>query len=170
MYPGLQFGVGIVRFNDGRRSNPYIPDSIDSSQVKLLSQFTTLSALINWIDTTYTPVGGDDYELQLDALHIAVHDMMNSSARRKYVVLLTDSPFHDNEGGSTVTKQHVLDDITALGCPVYLSLWDIFGELSQYSDFVSIGCEYAWANYTGNDTSGNWKYPLEDLRARIPWE
>lgn len=162
---GVRFRVGCVRFNEGQYE-PYIQDSILQSECKSLAQFTTLSAFTEWLNSSYEPEGGDRPELQLDALHFAAQDMSaHAVSPRRYIVLITDSDFHENEGGSTVTMVQVVSELTATGCPVFISLWG-WSEAS-YQNLIVNGGAFDPVNPGGTDQPGNWKYPLANLRARI---
>ena len=154
---GIRFRAGCVRFNEG------YPDSILESQKRSLSQFTTLTAFVNWLDTSYRPNGGDDAELQLDALHWAAQDMgANATSSLKYIVLITDDDYHNHEGGSTVWLDDVVQELTDSGCPVYISLWD--WPQNNYQSLIVNGGAFDPVNGSGTDQPGNWKYPLANLR------
>ena len=154
------------------------PSNPETAEKRSLSQFTTLTAFVNWLGTSYRPNGGDDPELQLDALHYAALDMDNAVSPLKYIVLITDNTYHNNEGGSTVSLTQVNSELTTSGCPVFLSLWELptgvgwlYDPTAQdpkaYNEVVLNEGEVDMPNYIGTDVPGSWKYPLAALRARI---
>lgn len=162
---GVEFRAGLVKFNEGIVD--VIPDYISDSQKLSLSRFSTTDAFIASLSAYYGPDGGDGPELQLDALHYAALDMAtNALSSRKYIVLITDTTYHDNEGGSKISKAQVIQELTASGCPVFVSLWDE-SVRGAYSDLLVNGGEFDVPNLVGNDQPGNYRYPLEALRARI---
>jgi hypothetical protein len=173
---GIQFRVGGVKFN-----NPYSDSASDSLERDIsgnftprvftsLDSFTTLTAAEGWVNNGYKPVGGDDPELQLDALHYAALDMAaNALSPHKYIVLLTDHPYHDRfDYDSIYTATGVADDLDATDCPVYISLWEnpVYPWLDSYYDdlLVNTGafdpCDYYATGMAD-------KYPLAVLWARI---
>lgn len=163
---GIQFRIGAVRFNEGIAD--LVPDHIADSQKLSLGQFTSVASITNWLDTYYAPDGGDGPELQLDALHYAGEDLdANATSVRKYILLITDTNYHENEGGSLVTKSQVISELTDIGCPVYISLWNEQNCRQYYSDLVVNGGEIDSPNPGGTDLPGNYKYPLARLRSRI---
>ena len=134
---GITFRVGVVRFNEG--AVDAVTDYIADAQKRSLGQFTSVASIVSWLDTYYGPDGGDGPELQLDALHFAAQDMAaNAVSNRKYILLITDTIYHEDEGGSLVTKPQVISELIAAGCPVYISLWDesctlpVFGTNDQW--------------------------------------
>jgi hypothetical protein len=172
---GIQFRVGGIKFNGPYDYTGIETDSLnkDGSGNLMPQVFTSLGAfqeLTNvtaWIDNGYNPHGGDNSELQLDALHYATQDMnVNAISTHKYIVLITDNVYHNDSGGSDVTLSQVTSELAATGCPVYISLWnDAF--CSDYTQLIVNGGEFDPPNPSGTDQNGNWKYPLANLRARI---
>ena len=172
---GIQFRVGGVKFNGPSICWYDAVDSFDRdgngnlTQVafRSLGVFQNLAGITQWIENGYSPDGCDPYELQLDALHYAALDVnAYASSSRKYIVLITDNKYHNHEGGSTVWKDDVRNDLIATGCPVYISLWnDAFH--NDYTQLIVNGGAFDPANSSGTDQSGNWKFPLTELRSRI---
>jgi len=167
---GVIFKVGGVKFNDPRDISPSI-DSIDPDQLSSLTDYTTLNDFVaNWIDNGYSPSGGDPQELQLDALHLAVTDMNSYSVPgnpNRYIVLVTDAPFHENEGGSVVTEDQVKSELAASGCKTYLSLWDDgywSAPLVQLYQGLTINGDYDPVDRQAYTAA---LYPLNKVRARI---
>lgn len=171
---GVNFKLGGVKFNEPGEIYPY--EVIDvANQFKSLNNFTTVNNFISgYVNNGYSPNGGDWPELQLDALHLAVEDMSEYSTPgnpNRYIVLITDYWFHQNEGGSEVTKGQVINELTASGCSVYISLW----EESEFSTYLRDnwycglnvnGGEFDPANYELSAEIKD-KYPLANLRDRI---
>ena len=163
--------LGGVKFNEpsgGGSCN----DSIDIDQFISLDSFTSVADFINvWVKNGYAPDGGDNPELQLDALQLGVQDMnaySTPSNPNRYIVLITDDVFHENTCGSTVTEGDVIDELTASGCRVYISLWEDPSDPwldSYYDDLLVNGGEFDPCNYYTPETGA--KYPLARLRARI---
>ncbi len=98
------------------------------SEFASLSSFTDLDSFsTDWVNDGYSPNGGDGPELQLDSLCLGAQDMIAYSTPgnpNTYIVEITDSIFHDDEGGSTVTEPQTISDLTSSNCKVYISLWD----------------------------------------------
>ncbi len=127
---GAVLRLGGIKFNGPDSGNGQ--DSINVSQFTSLASFTTVAAFKSsaWLYDGYSPNGGDAEELQLDALDSAAQDMVAHSTPgnpNRYIVLVTDSAFHDDEGGSTVTESQVTSELTGSGCKVYISLYDYDG-------------------------------------------
>ena len=74
---GVIFRLGGVKFNDPNEyQQPPPDDSIDMDQLVSLNTFTNVGSFISgWVNNGYSPWGGWDPELQLDALHLAAQDM-----------------------------------------------------------------------------------------------
>lgn len=140
-----------------------------------MDSFTTITNFISsWVYNGYSPDGGDPAELQLDALHLAALDMNEYSTPdnpNRYIVLITDNVFHQNECGSEVTKSQVINELTASGCRVYISLWEETPTSTNFRDYwynglnVNTG-EFDPTNYSIGIPVED-LYPLAKLRARI---
>ncbi len=182
---GVQFRVGGIKFN-----NPYEGDGTDSIETDSsgnptarvftsLSGFQSVAGFDSWVDNGYDPSGGDSPELQLDALHYAAQDMDAYSTPNnpnRYIVLITDNTYHyanDPYGPypgdvwpSNLTVNGVASELTSSGCQVYISLWEDAYH-NDYTNLVVNGGQFDPSNSAGTDQEGNWKYPLDNLRARI---
>ena len=171
---GMVFRVGGIKFNEGESD---CDDKIyleEGDQFQSLHAFTTVNDFINnWVDTDYSPRGGDTPELQLDALYYAVQDMnayctpWNSN---RYIVLITDSPYHEDGCGSEVAKQQVVDELTDSGCQTFISLWESTPESHTletywYNNMTVNGGEFDPPEYFAEDPEG--LYPLDALRDDI---
>ena len=96
----------------------------------------------------------------------------NATSSLKYIVLVTDAGYHEHEGGSTVWKDDVIDELTATGSCVYISLWDEEPwspphhclEDIYYFDLTVNNEEFDDANY---DPEADLLYPLVNLRDGI---
>lgn len=165
--------LGGVKFND-----PYSgagTDNIDMAQFTSLNSFSSVTGFISsWLNNGYSPDGYDAAELQLDALHLAAQDVNAYSTAgnpNRYIVLITDNVFHENEGGSSVTKSQVTTELTNSGARVYISLWEQTAESTYLQDQVYNGLavnagEFDQANRVPSAAIED-KYPLARLRARV---
>lgn len=159
---------GGVKFNEPTECSGM--DSILlSTQFQSISNGWNPSSFFGWLLNGYSPCGGDGEELQLHALHYAAQDMSTraSSYAKKYIVLVTDSPYHENyDPLPDLDKTATISELTATGIPVYISQWDE-NYISYYTDLTCNGGEIDPVNPNGDDTPGNYRYPFANLRARI---
>jgi hypothetical protein len=172
MTAGVVLKLGGVKFNEpGAISSA---EEIVDSELSSLDAFATVDSFISdWVHDDYAPNGGDEPELQLDALHLAAQDMGDYSTPgnpNRYIVLITDHEFHylndpyPSSGCSVLTKADEVDELTTSGCRVYISLWGGAYE-GDYQGLTVNGGEF---DPSGDDYSDmDKKYPLARLRARI---
>jgi len=92
----------------------------------------------------------------------------NATSSLKYIVLITDNDYHDAivRGGSIYTTTGIANELGNTGCPVFISLWDSYWDY-RYSPLLANGGQFDLPNMSGDDTPGNWKYPLTNLRYKI---
>ena len=170
---GIHFRTGVVRFNEPPGSSG--ADYILTTQERSLSAFTTLQSFIDWLDVGYGPFGGDFPELQLDALHYAAVDMdAHATSPHKYIVLITDNVYHyagDGSGFTTLTKPGMISELTATGCPVYISVWDPGDayqlETNDWYGGMTVNAGGFDPSKDGENNPTQPLYPLANLRARI---
>ncbi len=172
---GIPIRAGGVKLNDPVPWWDSSPDSVNMAEFASISTFSNISSFISeWLDDGYQPRGGDGRDLQLDGLHYAAQDMiLHSTSSRRYIVLVSDYLYHaaDIDGLSPYTASGIAAELSSADPSpgeqflVYISLWST-ADPASYQGMLN-GGEFDPPNASGDDTPGNWKYPLARLRAAI---
>ncbi len=86
----------------------------------------------------------------------------------RYIVLVTDGPYHENERGSSLTQSQVISALADSECQVYISLY-INGQLSPPSaeGYGSLTVNGAFDKVNTQAADIRYLYTFDNLRARI---